>query len=152
MTTIERSFCQTRPANFVGRSGQVRYGGIRRSNASPRPPCDGTPSASVWPSPRQTPGPPRPHPSDRTPPYATTKRVGAPLAWTSSSDLDNTYNRRFIVNDTVNLGYIKSLGMKTFIRYTRKSDISDNISLEFVHADQKTCQIYPKSDIHMSED
>ena len=36
---------------------QVRYGGIRRSSASPRPPCDGTPSASVWPSPRQTSGP-----------------------------------------------------------------------------------------------
>ena len=39
------------------RSGQVRYGDIHRSSASPRPPCDGTPSASVWPSPRQTPGP-----------------------------------------------------------------------------------------------
>ena len=46
-------------------SGQVRYGGIRRSSASPRPPCDGTPSSSVWPSPRQTPGPPCPYPSDR---------------------------------------------------------------------------------------
>ena len=34
------------------RTGQVRYGGIRRSSASPRPPCDGTHSASVWPSPR----------------------------------------------------------------------------------------------------
>ena len=32
-------------------SCQVRYGGIRRSSASPRPPCDGSPSASVWPSP-----------------------------------------------------------------------------------------------------
>ena len=53
--------------------GQVSYGAIRRSSASPRPPCDGIPSASVWPSPRQTPGPPCPHPS----PYATTKRVGA---------------------------------------------------------------------------
>ena len=28
------------------------------------------------------------HPSDRTPPYAITKRVGAPSAWTSPSDLD----------------------------------------------------------------
>ena len=58
-------------------SGQVRYGGIRRSSASPRPPCDGVPSASVWPSPRQTPAPSCPHPSYRTP-DATMKRVGAP--------------------------------------------------------------------------
>ena len=36
--------------------GQVTYESIRRSSASPRPPCDGTPSTSVWPSPRQTPG------------------------------------------------------------------------------------------------
>ena len=36
----------------------MRYGVIRRSSASPRPPCDGTPSAYVWPSPRQTPGSP----------------------------------------------------------------------------------------------
>ena len=56
----------------------ISYGGIRRSSASPHPSCDGTPSASVWPSPRQTPGPPCPHPSDRTPPHATTKRVNAP--------------------------------------------------------------------------
>ena len=39
------------------RSGQVRYGGIRRSCESLRPSCDGTPSSSVWPSPRQTSGP-----------------------------------------------------------------------------------------------
>ena len=32
------------------RSGMRTYGGAAR-------PCDGTPSASVWPSPRQTPGP-----------------------------------------------------------------------------------------------
>ena len=44
---------------------QVRYGNIRRSSASPRPPCDGTPSASVWSSPRQTPGPSCPYPSER---------------------------------------------------------------------------------------
>ena len=69
--------------------GQVRYGGIRRSSASPRSPCDGTPSASVWPSPTQTPGLPCPHPSDRTPPDATMRRVDAPSAWSSASDLDN---------------------------------------------------------------
>ena len=57
------------------RSGQVRYGGIRRSSASPRPPSDGTPSSSVWPSPSETPGP---YPPDRTPPDATMKRVDAP--------------------------------------------------------------------------
>ena len=68
--------------------GEVRYGGIRRSSASPRPPCDGTPSASVWPSPRQTPGPPCPYPSDRTPPDATMKRVEAPFAFSSHSDLE----------------------------------------------------------------
>ena len=45
------------------RSGQV----IRRCSASPRPHCDGTPSASVWPSPRQTPGPSCQYPSDWTP-------------------------------------------------------------------------------------
>ena len=50
-----------------GLLGQVRYGGIRRSSASPRPPCDGTPSASVWPSSRQTPCPSCPYPSDRPP-------------------------------------------------------------------------------------
>ena len=69
-------------------SGQVRYGCIRRSIASSRPPCDGIPSASVWQSPRQAPGPPCPYPSDRTPPDAIMKRVGAPSAWTSPSDLD----------------------------------------------------------------
>ena len=57
--------------------GQVRYGGIRRSSASPRPPCDGTPSASVCPSPRQTPAPPCPYSSDRTPHDPTMKRVDA---------------------------------------------------------------------------
>ena len=49
---------------FPVSEGQVRYEGIRRSSASLRPPCDGTSSASVWPSPRQKPGPPCPHPSD----------------------------------------------------------------------------------------
>ena len=62
---------------------QVRYGGIRRSSASPRPSCDGNTSASVWPSPRQTPGPPCTYSSDRTPPDATMMRVGAPSAWSS---------------------------------------------------------------------
>ena len=67
--------------HFNWRSGQVRSGGIYRSSASPRPTCDCTPSASVWPSPRQTPGPPCPHPPDRTPADASMKRVGAPSAW-----------------------------------------------------------------------
>ena len=38
-----------------------------RQSTSPRPPCDGTPSASVWPSPSQTPGSPCLYPSDRPP-------------------------------------------------------------------------------------
>ena len=67
------------------RSGKVKYGGIRPNSASPRPPCDGIPSASIWPSPRQTPCPYR---SDRTPSDAIMKRVDAPSAWTSPSDLD----------------------------------------------------------------
>ena len=46
---------------------KVRYGGIRHSSVSPRPPCDGTPSSFIWPSPRQTPGPSCPYPSDRPP-------------------------------------------------------------------------------------
>ena len=58
---------------FYFYQGQLRYWGIRRSSASPRPHCDGTPAASVWPSPRQSPGPPCPHPSDRTPHEATQK-------------------------------------------------------------------------------
>ena len=59
-------------------SGQVRNGDIRRSSALSRPPCDDTPSTSVWPSPRQTPWPPCPYPSGRAPPDATLKPVDAP--------------------------------------------------------------------------
>ena len=66
---------------------QVRYGSIHRK--LPRTFYNGTRSASDWPSPRQTPGPPCPFPSDRTPPYATMKLVDAPLTWSSPSDLDN---------------------------------------------------------------
>ena len=40
------------------------------------------------PSTRQTPGRSCPYPSDGTPPDATMKRVGAPSAWSSPSDLD----------------------------------------------------------------
>ena len=76
-----------RPQN-VDRYVQVRYGVIRRSSASPRPPCDGTPSASVWPSPRQTPGPPCPYPSYKTSPDAIMKPMDDPSAWSSHSDLD----------------------------------------------------------------
>ena len=60
------SFHLSRPTYW----GHVRYVGVRRSSASPRPPCDVTPSASAWPSPRQTPGPPCPYPSDKTSPDA----------------------------------------------------------------------------------
>ena len=73
--------------NTVTSQDQVRYGGIRRSSASPRPPSDGTPSASVRPSPRQTPGPLRPYPSDRVPPDANMMPVDAPSAWSTPSDL-----------------------------------------------------------------
>ena len=41
----------------VLREGQVRYGSMRQSSASLRPISAGTPGASVWPSPRQMPGP-----------------------------------------------------------------------------------------------
>ena len=60
------------------------------SSASPRPPCDGTPTASVWPSPRQTTGPPCPYPLGRTAPDAIMKPVDAPSSWFSPSDLDET--------------------------------------------------------------
>ena len=66
---------------------RVRYGGIRQSSASPRPFCDGAPSSSVWPSPRQTPGPSCPYSLDRTPPDANMKSVDAPSAWSSPSDV-----------------------------------------------------------------
>ena len=42
---------------FQNISGQVSYGCMRRSSASPRPLSAGTLRASVWPSPRQMPGP-----------------------------------------------------------------------------------------------
>ena len=45
------NFCffrtRARSAFPPAESGQVRYGDIRRSSASPRPPCDGIPPASV---------------------------------------------------------------------------------------------------------
>ena len=44
---------------------QITYSVIRRSSGSPRPPCDGTPLASVWALPRQTPGLSCPYSSDR---------------------------------------------------------------------------------------
>ena len=66
------------------RSGQVwGHTAEQRVAAST---LSGTPSASVWPSPRQTPGPPCPYTSDRTPPDATMKPVGGPSAWSSYSD------------------------------------------------------------------
>ena len=50
--------------------------------------CDCTLSASVWPSLRQTTGPPDPYSLDRTPPHATMKRVDSRSAWSGPSDLD----------------------------------------------------------------
>ena len=50
------------PQGYIMHASHLKYycrpgrcGGICRSSASPCPHCDGTPSASVWPSPRQTP-------------------------------------------------------------------------------------------------
>ena len=57
LVEFSRTHVQVSSAGKTGQVGQV-YRGIRRSSASPRPPCDGTRSASVRPSPRQTPGPP----------------------------------------------------------------------------------------------
>ena len=54
-----------------------RRGDIRLSSASPRPPCDGTLSASIWPLPRQTPGLAHPCLSERTPPDETRKHASA---------------------------------------------------------------------------
>ena len=66
----------------TGKSGGSGMGHTpeQRVAASTR---NGNSSASVWPSPRQTPGPPGPPcpcSSNRTPPDATMKRVGAPSA------------------------------------------------------------------------
>ena len=57
------------------------------AGALPRPSCDGSPSASVRSSLRQTSGPPCPYPSARPPPDATMKPVNAPSVWSSHSDL-----------------------------------------------------------------
>ena len=46
---------------------QEQVGQIRRSSASPRPPNVDIPTASVWPSSWQRPGPSCPYPSDRPP-------------------------------------------------------------------------------------
>ena len=73
--------------------GQVRYGGIRWSSASPpRPSCDGSRS-SVWPSPRQTPGPPCPYPSDSPPSDHRPGRRQAHYAHILQIDIDQTQPR-----------------------------------------------------------
>ena len=85
--TFQRiSDCQNVPA------GQVRYGGNRRSSASPRLPCDGTSLSSVWPSPRQTPRPPCLHPSDRTLPDATMKLLVVPALSAYSISYSRSWN------------------------------------------------------------
>ena len=60
-------------------AGQVRYGSMRWSRMSLPPLSTGTPGASVWPSPRQMPGP-SPSPRDADQPAATTRHVVGPLA------------------------------------------------------------------------
>ena len=85
------SICECRTYSCMQRMDSfTRCGDIRRSSASPRPHCVGTPSASVWPSPRQTPGLLWPYPSDRTPLDASMKPVGALSAWSKHSDLVST--------------------------------------------------------------
>ena len=63
---------------FLYRSGQV-WGHTSEQvwEHTPRSPCNCIHSASVCTLPRQTPGPPCPYPSDRTPPDATMKLVDA---------------------------------------------------------------------------
>ena len=60
-------------------SGQVRNGSMHRSSASLHPLSAGTPGASVWPSPRQMPGPSK-APRDANQPATTTRHVVSPLA------------------------------------------------------------------------
>ena len=55
-----------------------------------RPPCDGTPSASVWPLPGQSPGWPHQYPSLRPPHDAIRKHAGGPSVWPRPSDEDKT--------------------------------------------------------------
>ena len=61
---IFKSFIETRSFSFT----LIRGVGHTPEQRVARSPCDGTPSASVWPSLRQTPSPSCPYPSDRTPP------------------------------------------------------------------------------------
>ena len=60
-------------------SGQVRYGSMCQNSVSLRSLSAGTPGASVWPSPRQMPGP-SPSLWDAGHPAATTRHVVGPLA------------------------------------------------------------------------
>ena len=74
-------------------TGRVKHGGIYRSSALRHPPCDGTTSASVWPSSRYTRAPSYPYTSDRTPPVAVTmKHAVGPCA--RSSPLPRILTRR----------------------------------------------------------
>ena len=56
----------------------VRCGSMRQSSGSLRPLSTSTPGASIWPSPRQMPGP-SPSPWDADQPAATTRHVVSPL-------------------------------------------------------------------------
>ena len=76
------------PLRSLSLSGQFSVSYIRQSSASPRPPCDGTISlVSVWPSPRQTPGPPGSYSSNS---IEDLKHVVGHMAWSGLSDFDKT--------------------------------------------------------------
>jgi len=64
----------------MGRAeGQVRYGSMCQSSTSLCPLSASTPEASVWPSPRQMPGP-SPSPWDADQPAATTRHSVGPFS------------------------------------------------------------------------
>ena len=56
---------------------------LRWRSASPHPPSDSSPPATVWPLSRQTPGPPCPYPLERPPPDAIIKDAVGSSAWSS---------------------------------------------------------------------
>ena len=60
------------------------FASIRSGHVLFPPVAGGTRSASVWPSPRQTPGPSRPYSPDRLPPDTNTKHASDISAWSNA--------------------------------------------------------------------